>query len=69
MSDSHFEAVLRGTQEERDRLRAENAALRAVLEQIAELDGDCEHQRFRLTRFQASQIARKALHEEKGRTA
>lgn len=34
---------------------------RQALEQIAELDGDCEHQQFRLTRFQAAQIARRAL--------
>lgn len=33
----------------------------ATLQQIAELDGDCEAQQFKLTRFQASQVARAAL--------
>ncbi len=37
----------------------------AALEQIAELEGDCERQQFRLTRFQAAQIARAALNAAK----
>lgn len=36
-------------------------AMRLALMEIAELDEDCEHQRFKLTRFQASQVARRAL--------
>ena len=42
-----------GTHEETTQIRA--------LEEIAELDGDTESQVFRLTRFQAAQIARRAL--------
>lgn len=36
--------------------------LEAVMREIAELEGDCEQQVFKLTRFQASQLARKAIH-------
>lgn len=36
-----------------------------ALKQIAELDGDAENQKFKLTRFQASQIARRAIHDVK----
>jgi hypothetical protein len=42
-------------------LVAEVRRLQAALQQIAELDGDCERQEFRLTRFQAAQVARAAL--------
>ncbi len=42
-------------------LHAAAEAMRAALEKIAELEGDCEQQKFKLTRFQASQIARAAL--------
>ena len=39
----------------------EEVRMREALERIAELAGDCDHQQFALTRFQASQIARAAL--------
>jgi hypothetical protein len=42
-------------------LLCQHAARGAALAEIAELEGDCEQQKFRLTRFQASQIAREAL--------
>jgi hypothetical protein len=42
-----------------------HADLLTALEQIAESDGDCEQQKFRLTRFQASQVARAAIHKAK----
>ena len=48
------------------RLIASCPDLLAALEQIAELAGDCENQKFALTRFQASQIARAAIHKAKG---
>lgn len=34
---------------------------RSALVRIAELDGDCENQKFNLTRFQAAQVARRFL--------
>ncbi len=37
------------------------AAMEDALRKIAEREGDCDHQHFYLTRFQASQIARAAL--------
>jgi len=40
--------------------------LLAALRQIAELEGDCEQQVFRLTRFQAAQIARAAILKAEG---
>lgn len=46
---------------EMDQLRKEAARLRGALRQIAELEGDTEHQVFKLTRFQAAQVARAAL--------
>lgn len=39
------------------------AVIEEALEKIAELEGDCANQQFKLTRFQAAQVARKALHE------
>lgn len=41
--------------------RLEALKLREALEKIAELEGDCDNQRFKLTRFQAAQVARAAL--------
>lgn len=35
--------------------------METALQQIAELEGDCEQQKFKLTRFQASQVARAVL--------
>ena len=42
-------------------LREENDRLIDALVKIAELGGDCEQQHFKLTRFQASQVARAAI--------
>jgi len=40
--------------------------LLAALREIAELEGDCEQQVFRLTRFQAAQISRAAILKAEG---
>ncbi len=61
-SDRTIGEVLAELKAEHNRLKTENQALRKALEQVAELEGDCEQQKFKLTRFQASQIARFALH-------
>lgn len=45
----------------RAELQAQVLGLAAALRQIAELEGDSENQKFKLTRFQAAQVARLAL--------
>ena len=44
----------------------ERAILLQALKLIAELEGDDERQEFKLTRFQASQIARAAIYHTRG---
>lgn len=44
------------------RLAALVPGLQTALEQIAELEGDDENQKFKLTRFQVAQVARRAFH-------
>jgi len=41
----------------------DRAIFHAALDLIAELDGDCAAQRFKLTRFQCAQVARRALND------
>ncbi len=53
--------LLATAERERDEARQQVEAMQEALDQIAELGGDCEQQKFKLTRFQAAQIARAAI--------
>lgn len=46
---------------ENNKLTGQRDSLVEALKTIAELEGDCPYQKFRLTRFQVSQVARAAL--------